>query len=89
MTKKAMTFEEALAGLEEVVEQLESEELTLDKALQFFEKGIQYIRTCDEQLKRTDGALKELLKGENGEFIEKVIGVKLSSVLEGESKDEA
>jgi exodeoxyribonuclease VII small subunit len=82
MNKKAVTFEDAIDGLEKVVEQLERDDLTLDKALEHFEKGIQYIRVCDEQLKRADGTLKELLKGENGEFIEKIIGAKLDSAFD-------
>jgi exodeoxyribonuclease VII small subunit len=85
--KKAPTFEEALAELEQTIDKLEGSELTLDTALAYFEKGVGLIRICDEQLKRADGKLKELLKGENGEFIERVIGVNLSSVLGGEDLD--
>lgn len=85
MTKKDGTsFEANLAGLEEAIEKLEAEGLTLDKALLYFEKGIGHMRICDAQLKKADGALKELLKGENGEFVEKILGVDLSSALGGE-----
>ena len=85
--KKTPTFEEALAELEETIAKLEDGELTLDTALAYFERGVGLIRTCDEQLRRADGKLRELLKGENGEFIERVIGVSLSSVLGGEEPD--
>ena len=86
--KSAQTFEENLSGLESVIEKLESEGLTLDKALQYFEKGIQHIRACDAQLKKADGTLKELLKGENGAFVEKVLGIDLSSAFGGERLDD-
>ena len=86
--KPIESFESNLAGLEEIIEKLESEGLTLDKALLYFEKGIQHIRACDAQLKKADGTLKELLKGENGKFVEKVLGVDLSSALGGEQLDD-
>jgi exodeoxyribonuclease VII small subunit len=88
MTKKAASFEDALAELEEIIGHLEGDELTLDSALAYFEKGIALLRQCDAQLKRADGKLRELLKGENGEFVEKVLGVNLGSVLGAEQFDE-
>ncbi|MFP4012771.1 MAG: exodeoxyribonuclease VII small subunit [Chitinispirillaceae bacterium] len=88
-TKKANnhTFEEALAELENVIEQLEREDLTLDKALLHFENGIRLMRHCDTHLKSAQGKLKELLKGEDGEFITKVLGVTLESFIGGEETD--
>jgi exodeoxyribonuclease VII small subunit len=86
--KSTESFEDNLAGLEQTIEKLESEGLTLDKALLYFEKGIGHIRACDARLKKADGALKELLKGENGKFVEKVLGVDLSSALGGEQLDD-
>ena len=74
-------FESALAGLEDVVNKLDGADLTLDKALLYFEQGIGHIRVCEEQLKKADGTLRELLKGENGELVERVIGVSLASAL--------
>jgi len=88
MTKKNQTFEEALGQLEELTGKLEGDELTLESALAYFEQGIGLVRFCGEQLKKADGRLKELLKGENGEFIEKVIGASLGMVLGEEDFDE-
>jgi len=82
-----LTFEDALAKLETVIEQLESDDLSLDKALACFEQGIQLMRKCDSHLKSAQGKLKELLKGENGEFVEKVLGITLESFAGGEEAD--
>ena len=82
------TFEGALAELEEIIEQLEKPDLTLDKSLELFEKGILLIRTCDAHLKKAQGKVAELLKGENGEFAERVLGITLESFISKDESDE-
>lgn len=88
MPQKQETFESAIKKLETIIESLEDNDLTLDKALQNFEKGIKLMRTCENHLRNAEGKLKELLKGEDGEFVEKVLGVTLDSVIGGEDFDE-
>jgi exodeoxyribonuclease VII small subunit len=73
-TKKQMSFEEALKEMEGIIERLERDDLTLSDALAHFERGVALMRICDAHLKSAEGKLKELTKGENGEFIEKVLG---------------
>jgi exodeoxyribonuclease VII small subunit len=87
MTQKKETFESAIKKIEDVILELEDENLTLDKALENFEKGITLMRICETHLRSAEGKLKELLKGENGEFVEKVLGVTLDSILRGEDAD--
>jgi len=84
----SLTFEEALAKLEKTIEQLENTEVTLDKSLGLFEQGIGLIRTCDAHLKKAKGKITELLKGDNGEYVEKVLGATLESFIEKEEKNE-
>jgi exodeoxyribonuclease VII small subunit len=76
-----LTFEEALAQLEKTVDQLEKEDLTLDGSLKLFEQGIGLIRTCDTHLKKAKGKVTELLKNDNGEYVEKVLGATLESFI--------
>jgi exodeoxyribonuclease VII small subunit len=83
-----LTFEQSLGELERVVGELERDDLTLENALHFFENGIHLIRRCDSHLKSAQGKVKELFKGDNGEFIEKVLGLSLESFLTGESTDD-
>ena len=86
MPKEKVTFEKALERLEEIVGKLESGDLTLDSALEYFEKGIGLMRTCDSHLKNAEGRIRELLKGDNGEFVERVLGMNADSIL---GEDEA
>ena len=45
-----LSFEEALAQLDEVVEALESGKLTLSKSTSLYEKGMKLARVCNEML---------------------------------------
>jgi exodeoxyribonuclease VII small subunit len=84
----SLSFEEALAGLEKTIEQLESENVTLDKSLVLFEQGIGLIRNCDAHLKKVKGRITELLKNDNGEYVEKVLGTTLESFIAKEENNE-
>ncbi len=87
-TEKTRTFEESLSDLENVIDKLEKDDLTLDKALDHFEKGIGLMRSCDTHLKNAHGKLKELLKGENGELVTKILGENLESFIDRNYSDE-
>lgn len=43
-------FESAIAELEKIVKQLEEGDLSLDKSLALFERGVELSRYCHEQL---------------------------------------
>lgn len=61
MTKKKMTFEEALAQLEAVVTQLEKGELPLDEAIKEFQTGIQLSKYCKDALEQAEKKVSDLL----------------------------
>ena len=44
----AKTFEQSIAELEEIVEQLENGDVTLDESLGLFEKGIKLSKSCQK-----------------------------------------
>ena len=88
MSKKQLSFEEALKEMEGIIEQLERDDLTLSDALAHFERGVTLMRVCDAHLKSAEGKLTELTKGENGEFIEKLLGVKNAPLDEEGISDE-
>ena len=85
---ESLTFETAIKKLEDIIAGLEDEDLTLDKALKNFENGIKLMRTCENHLKNAEGKIKELLKGEDGALVEKVLGATLDSLNSGENSDE-
>jgi exodeoxyribonuclease VII small subunit len=83
----SLTFESSLAELEKTIDRLENDDLTLDSSISLFEKGITLIRTCDNHLKKAQGKISELLKGENGEFVEKTLGITLESFISKEDQN--
>lgn len=46
MAEKKMSFEEALARLEEIVGEMDSGKAELDKLLELFEEGTTLVRKC-------------------------------------------
>jgi exodeoxyribonuclease VII small subunit len=66
-TASPLSFEEALAGLEAIVERLETGELALEQALVAFEEGVRLSRRCAEQLEASERRLEQLVR-EGGAF---------------------
>ncbi len=62
--KKAVELEKAMGQLEAIVEQLESGELTLDKSLQQFEKGVRLSRECQTALNEAEQRVQMLIGDE-------------------------
>lgn len=61
-----LTFEQALKRLEEIVEALETEDLNLDKSLQFFEEGVYLSRHCNQQLQAAEKRIDILVTKADG-----------------------
>jgi exodeoxyribonuclease VII small subunit len=64
---KPVNLEKSLADLEALVEELESGDLPLDKAMQKFELGIKLTRGCQAALKEAEQKVEILLKSAGGE----------------------
>ncbi len=62
--KRRPELEKSLADLETIVEELESGELSLDKSLQMFEKGIRLSRECQAALKDAEQKVQILVDDE-------------------------
>ena len=67
---KKFNLEKALADLEELVEELESGDLPLEKAMKKFEDGIKLTRGCQTALKDAEQKVEILLKSTAGEDLE-------------------
>ena len=63
---KKIDFEASLAQLEELVEQLEAGDLSLEKSMTAFEKGVKLTRECQQALKEAEQKV-QLLMEKNGE----------------------
>jgi exodeoxyribonuclease VII small subunit len=65
------TFEKAMEKLEKIVQELESADLPLEKAINKFEEGVQLSKFCSEKLDETEKRITILLKDQNGKVLEK------------------
>ena len=63
-----LTFEKALAALEEVVEQLERGDLSLEESLVLFERGQQLAAYCNNLLEQATLKVEQLTS--DGEIID-------------------
>ena len=54
MSTKTNNFEANLEQLENIVSNLESEDLDLDKALKQFEQGIKLVQTCQNAINKAE-----------------------------------
>jgi exodeoxyribonuclease VII small subunit len=62
--KPAESFESCLDELERVVKELESGDLTLERSLQLFEKGMGLTETCRKQLEEAETRVEMLIRKE-------------------------
>jgi exodeoxyribonuclease VII small subunit len=65
-----MSFEEALARLEELVTRLEAGELPLEETIRTFEEGQKLLRACTELLGKAEQRVKEILRRADGSLDE-------------------
>ena len=61
---KNFDLEKAMAELEKIVAQLESGDLSLEKSLQQFEKGVRLSRECQAALNEAEQKVQILVDGE-------------------------
>jgi exodeoxyribonuclease VII small subunit len=65
---KSVNFEKALDQLEELVEDMEHGELSLEESMKAFEKGIKLTRDCQAALAQAEQKVQILLE-KNGELV--------------------
>ena len=70
MPKKNISFEEAMAKIEEIVYSLESEEVSLEKSIELYKKGMEYAALCRGKLTDAEGQVALLRRAAGGDFIE-------------------
>lgn len=58
-------FEDSLSALERIVQQLESGELPLDRALELFEQGLSMAKRCQDQLANVERRVEVLMRERN------------------------
>ena len=62
------TFETALEQLEQIVEQLESGELSLEDSLAAFETGVGLVKDCNQKLNEVEKKIEILVRDKEGKL---------------------
>lgn len=63
---KNLSFEEAMKDLEEIVSELESGDLSLDKSIEKFKKGIELSNHCNKLLEDAEKTVSILVEQSDG-----------------------
>jgi len=63
---QAKTFEASLEALEQIVRELEKGELSLERSLELFERGIKLSRECQERLSQAERRIEMLMRDNQG-----------------------
>ncbi|MGD8971417.1 MAG: exodeoxyribonuclease VII small subunit [Desulfobacterales bacterium] len=84
MAKKS--FEQALQLLEKIVQELESGDLPLEKAMSKFEEGIQLTRFCTQKLDETEQKINLLLQDQQGNVSSKPFDTDTDDTVNRNSK---
>jgi exodeoxyribonuclease VII small subunit len=67
MGQKSINLEKSIADLETLVDELESGDLPLEKAMKKFEEGIKLTRQCQAALKEAEQKVEVLVQSAGGE----------------------
>lgn len=67
MKEEDMNFEDAMKALEQIANELENGELSLEKSVDKFEEGIKISKKCNEILEKAEKKISILIK--NGDEI--------------------
>ena len=68
MAKK--TIEHAMKQLEQIVQDLESGDMPLEKAIKTFEEGVQLSKFCSQKLDETEKRITILMQNSDGKISE-------------------
>jgi exodeoxyribonuclease VII small subunit len=63
-----MSFEQRLKRLEEIVGELESDQIDLERALALFEEGVTCLRSATEELGKVETRVQRLVERADGTF---------------------
>ncbi len=60
--EKEISFEDMLRQTEEVVEKLESGELSLEESMELYESGVNNLKKCNKQINDAQKKVKQLIE---------------------------
>ena len=65
---RKLTFEEAMANLEQIVSEIEEGKVTLEKSIDRYAEGISLVKQCRSILDQAEQKIQLLSKSESGEL---------------------
>lgn len=68
--RKPSTFEDSLAELEQLVNQLEQGDISLEDSLKCFERGVVLTRTCQQALQAAEQKVQILIEKNGAQTLE-------------------
>ena len=68
------SFEEALARLEAIVQELEEGEANLEHSLSLFEEGVKLSKLCHKKLDQAEKKIELLIKREDATYLRRPLG---------------
>jgi len=60
--KKFASFEEDLKSMQEILDDLESDSLTLEEMIQKYRKGVELAKSCEKKLQEAETEIKKISK---------------------------
>ena len=63
----ALSFEEAMAALEDIVRQLENGSVGLEQSIEFYSRGAMMKRHCEDKLRAASERIDKIVFDENGQ----------------------
>ncbi len=85
---KTRSFEQDLKALEDIVTKLEAGSVSLDEALNLFQKGRALSRSCEARLREVELKIQKLLEDEDGELHSVALDQPDEAGTGGEASDE-
>ena len=73
MSKKSVTFEEAMTRLDEIVKALEAGDVPLEESMKLFEEGTKLAAKCAALLDTAELKVSKLMAGPDGTPVEEVV----------------
>ncbi len=66
--KEKLTFEQALASLEQIVSSIEEGKVPLEQSIDKYAEGVELVKQCRQILDRAEKKIQLLGKGEGGQL---------------------
>ena len=66
--KEELSFEEAMAQLEEIVKKLEDGDVPLEKAINYYQDGMKLSKLCSDKLQNVEQQMEQIVN-EQGETL--------------------